>query len=87
MQRTGSNLDHARAAAEITDIIREELDCRDISLAVDTVLADIPGWDSVSMSCIMIAIERQFGFEFVGNEADRLTDFDSLVTITLAKTS
>ncbi len=37
------------------------------------------------MSCVMIAIERTFGFEFDGNDLDRLTDLDSLVKVVARK--
>jgi acyl carrier protein len=70
-------------ASEIADIIREALDQPSIRFSPEMALADIPGWDSIILSCTMIGIEQRFGFEFRGDEPDRLSDFNSLVAVTL----
>ncbi len=78
-------VDQPNVSSSIADIICEELQDDALTLQADTELASIPGWDSVTMSCVMIAIERTFGFEFDGNDLDRLTDLDSLVKVVARK--
>lgn len=78
-------MDQPSVSSGIVEIIAEELQDDTLVLQPDTELASIAGWDSVTMSCVMIAIERTFGFEFDGNELDRLTNLDSLVEIVARK--
>jgi len=63
----------------VTQIIREELQSDDLILTSATDLSQTEGWDSVTGSCVMIAIEHEFGFEFDGNVLDHLTTVGSIV--------
>lgn len=42
-------------------LIEEELGTGPISLAPETVLADLRGWDSVAVVGVLVGIERRFG--------------------------
>ena len=72
-------MDQSEIESGLAGIIREELQDDTLVVKPETELADIPGWDSVTMSCVMIAVEQHFGFEFAGNELDELSTFRSLV--------
>jgi len=42
-------------------IIGDELGVAPVSLGPDTLLADIPGWDSAALAGVLLGIEDQFG--------------------------
>ena len=65
----------------VTQIIREELQADALVLVPGSELSETEGWDSVTGSCIMIAIENRFGFEFHGAVLDHLTTLQSLVSL------
>lgn len=69
----------------IVSVVREELDDRKVVISPEADLADIPGWDSVTMSAVMIALEREYGIEFQPEEIDRVTSVDSIVDMLGAK--
>lgn len=68
------------AADEIGQILAEELEMPARPIEPREMLADLPGWDSVSMSCVVLAIERHFDVQFSGDELEALSDFGALVT-------
>ncbi len=80
-------MDQASVSSDVIGIIREELEDDRLALQPETALSSIPGWDSVTMSCVMIAIERAFDFEFDGAELDSLIDLNSLVDTVMRKRS
>jgi acyl carrier protein len=47
--------------AVLGDLIGDELGCGPVALQADTILADLPGWDSVAMAGVMLALEDRFG--------------------------
>jgi len=44
----------------LTEIIKRELQTEIEPLRPDTVLDDLPGWDSVALAGVLLAIEEQF---------------------------
>ena len=65
----------------VARILGEELQCYDLALTPDTEIPEIEGWDSVTGSCVMIAIENEFGFEFDGGVLDEVTTAGKLVEL------
>ncbi|MDD2860209.1 MAG: acyl carrier protein [Acidiphilium sp.] len=53
-------------------IFRDELFSPSLALTPETVLADIPGWDSVNLSCVILGVEKRFGITFSADQMDRL---------------
>ena len=51
----------AEIYAILQDIVAGELDAGPVSLAPDTVLDDLRGWDSVALAGVVVAIEARFG--------------------------
>lgn len=58
--------------AALHEIFRSELADPDLPLTPETVLADIPGWDSVNLSCVILGVETRFGVTFSAAQMDRL---------------
>ena len=72
-------------AAALEAILAEELQAPPRPIEAHEQLADLPGWDSVSMSCVVLAIERHFEVQFSGDELEALSDFGALVATVDAK--
>ena len=77
----GSGHDPGKCLHDRRRIIHEELQADDLVLTPQTPLQEIEGWDSVSSSCAIIAIENHFGFKFAGGVIERLTSVQSLVDV------
>lgn len=70
-----------RIAAHLADV----LDAEPITLC-DTTRADaVEGWDSIAHIRLLIALEREFGFEFASDEAAGLEHVGALVDLVQAK--
>lgn len=48
---------------KIADTIRETFGVEDIDIRAETVADEIPGWDSLSHTILMLTIEQVFGVE------------------------
>jgi acyl carrier protein len=57
--------------AELTQLLREVFDDEDIEVTRSTVACDIPGWDSLSNTVVMMTIENHFGIRFPGKSVFR----------------
>jgi acyl carrier protein len=51
---------------KIADTIRETFGVGEIDIDAETVADDIPGWDSLSHTVLMLTIEQVFGIELDG---------------------
>jgi acyl carrier protein len=63
-------------------IFKTELADPGLDLTPETVLADIPGWDSVNLSCVILGVETRFGITMTPAQMDRLDtvgDFLALI--------
>ena len=58
--------------SQLAAIIGQELSSPPPPLGPDTVLDDIPGWDSVTVAGVLLAIEDQFGTVTSRREVDGL---------------
>jgi acyl carrier protein len=57
---------------QLAEIIGQELSTPPPSIGADTVLDDLPGWDSVTVAGVLLAIEEQFGVMTGRREIDQL---------------
>ena len=44
----------------LSSIVAEEVGASDLAIGPDTELEDIPGWDSVALAGVLLAIETEF---------------------------
>jgi len=54
---------HNEILLQLVGIIRETFGIDDVEIGQETVADDIPGWDSLSNTILMLTIERAFGME------------------------
>lgn len=67
--------------ARLGRIIGAEMGGGAVALAPGMELADIPGWDSVTLAGVLAEIERETG-QFADRDAmDRLTSVDALAAL------
>jgi acyl carrier protein len=65
-------------AAALRSVILRELDLEDFELGPGTVASQVPGWDSLSHSRIVSAVEVEFGVRFRGLEIMKLKNVGDL---------
>ena len=53
---------------DLLPIFREVLENDDIELSESTVAADVPEWDSLNHSYLVVAIEKQFKIKFTTHQ-------------------
>jgi acyl carrier protein len=78
-------LRHESVSLEVVRILREELQAAELTPFPAMELSDMPGWDSVNMSCVVVALEGRFGIEFNGAELETLSTFGKLVDLVSTK--
>lgn len=54
---------------KVAETIRETFGVDDIEISRTTVADDIPGWDSLSHTILMLTIEQAFGIELASSTA------------------
>ena len=72
---------------ELTTIFRDLFDDDALTLSADTTAKDVPGWDSMKMINIVVAVEDHFGVSFTTREVDKLETIRDLVGLVHAKQS
>lgn len=72
---------------QITKIFQDVFDDPNLTLEDNTTAKDIPGWDSVAMINIIVAIEEHFNIRLKTREIDGLKSVRDLYEIVLAKVS
>ena len=68
-------------SCELKAIFRSELGDDSLDLAPETRLTEIAGWDSVNMACVILAVEKRFGFIFEPLEMDRMRTFGDFLAM------
>ncbi len=71
--------------AQLTMVVRDELDDDDIELGPAMEANDVEGWDSLAHVRIMIAIEQKFGVRFATSEITSLKDIGALIALVRSK--
>jgi acyl carrier protein len=74
------------AYRDVGEIIGNELGGAPVDVSPGMELADIPGWDSVALAGVLMAIEERLGYAPDRDLIDHLRSVDDLVRI-LAKKS
>jgi len=69
----------------LTEIISDTLDVDDLVLTPDTTAADVPGWDSLKMVSIIIAVEARFRVRIRSSEIDTLKTVGDLAGVIRTK--
>ncbi|MBF0875666.1 acyl carrier protein [Gluconobacter cerevisiae] len=72
---------------QITKIFQDVFDDPNLTLKDDTTAQDVPGWDSVAMINIIVAIEEHFNIRLKTREIDGLKSVGDLYETVLAKVS
>ena len=67
---------------KLTELLRDLLFDDAISLAMDTVRADVPGWDSFSYVNFMVAVEMEYGIKFSVAEVESFENVGAIVART-----
>ena len=71
--------------AELTEILREAFGDDALTVTPETTAKDVPGWDSIRMVSILIAVEDRFGIKTRSREIDRLRSVGDFVALIRAK--
>ncbi len=71
--------------AELTDVLREAFGDDALTVTPETTAKDVPGWDSIRMVSILIAVEDRFGIKTRSREIDRLRSVGDFVALIRAK--
>ena len=71
----------------LQDIFKDELFNQNLVLEPTTILAEIPGWDSVNLSCVIVGVETRFGITFTADQMDRLETAGDFLTVIRANAS
>jgi len=71
--------------ASVKTKIMEVLKRPDLVIKSDTFLPQLPGWDSLKMMSVLVAIEKQFDFRFQAREVAQLKTFGDLAKLISAK--
>ncbi len=69
----------------LRDIVSQETGLNEFEATPQTEMSQLPGWDSVNMTCVILAVEKRFGFTFTPDEMDRLATFNDFITVIQAK--
>jgi acyl carrier protein len=72
---------------ELTGIFHEAFGDETITLEDSTTATDIPGWDSIKMVAIIIAVEEHFAIRLRAREIDQLKCVGDFVDLIAAKKS
>lgn len=71
--------------AALTEILREAFGDDTLTVTPETTAKDVPGWDSIRMVSILIAVEDRFGIKTRSREIDRLRSVGDFVALIRAK--
>ncbi len=71
--------------AALDAIFRNVFDDEALTLTPQTAADQVPGWDSMKMVSIILAVERQFGITLRSREVDRLRTVGDLVDVVRAR--
>ncbi|MEJ5142662.1 acyl carrier protein [Gluconobacter albidus] len=80
-------MNRTEVAVQITKIFQDVFDDPDLLLKDETTDRDIPGWDSVAMINIIVAIEENFNIRLKTREIEGLKSVGDLYEAVLNKIS
>lgn len=73
------------ALSQVTEVFRDVFDDDDLVVRPEMVAADIPGWDSLKMINLLVAIEARLGVRLRSSEVDTLRCVGDIVDIVAAR--
>ncbi len=71
--------------AALTEVLRDAFGDDTLTVTPETTAKDVPGWDSIRMVSILIAVEDRFGIKTRSREIDRLRSVGDFVALIRAK--
>jgi acyl carrier protein len=71
---------------ELHKVFQDELGIPAFDHDAEEALANIPGWDSVSMACVVLGVEKRFGVTFTSEEMDNIETVGDFLHIIDRKT-
>lgn len=71
----------------IRDILSQILKRGDLSLSVDTISSDVPGWDSLANINLIVLLEKSLSIRFTSHELSSLANVGDLVDLCQSKHS
>lgn len=71
-------MDEGRIYEELTKLVREVLDHKDLILAPETTADEIEGWDSMTHINIIVAVQSHFGIRLTTKEIDSISNVGDL---------
>lgn len=69
----------------ITEVFRDILDDKTLTLADDTTAADVEGWDSLNHIDLIVAVEKRFKVKFTTREVTGLRNVGELAALVQRK--
>jgi acyl carrier protein len=78
-------LNKKQIMSRIASLLADVLEVDKVALKETTTADQVEGWDSINHVRLLIAIEREFGFEFASNEATGLRNVGALVSMIQSK--
>ena len=66
-------------------VVRAVLDDDDIDLTQETLIRDIPEWDSLNNMHIVVKLEKALGFDFQQSDFEGLTTVGELVNLIIRR--
>lgn len=80
-------MQEAQIYQELTQIFQDTFLDDKLTVTADLTAADIPGWDSLQMVNILVAVEQKFGIKIRSREIDALHTVGDLAAVIEHKTS
>jgi acyl carrier protein len=85
MTAGGGGVTEAEIYAVLQEIVAAELVAGPVSLAPDTVLDELRGWDSVALAGVVVAIETRFGNPITRAELGEIRRAEDLALLVRAR--
>lgn len=67
---------------EIISIIATILDLEETEVELDTVIGDLPEWDSLHHLQIIVALQEKYGIKYLSSDLVELEDVADLIKLT-----
>ena len=71
--------------ADLTTVFRQVFGSDDLQLSETMTAADVPGWDSLRMVAILVAVEEKFRIRLRSRDVDRLASVGDLIDLLSVK--
>ena len=71
--------------SDLGKIFDDVFETQGIALSRTTTADDVPGWDSMKMVLILMAVEERFGIKFTTREMDALQSVGDFADVIRAK--